>query len=104
MAGSTPATPRVCHFIRGVIPSDFAFSFDIITTIAAPSLMLEALPAVTVPSFLKTGLNSDKPSMVVSDRGPSSVCTCIGSDLLCGTSTVVIWLVNLPSEIAVLDL
>ena len=36
----------------GVRPSSFAFASDITTSAAAPSLMPEALPAVTPPSFL----------------------------------------------------
>ena len=72
MAGSTPATPRVCQRSRGVRPSSAAFSADMMTTAAAPSLMLEALPAVTEPSRLKTGRNCASRSMVVSSRGPSS--------------------------------
>ena len=32
-------------------PSDFALSAESTTMAAAPSLMLEALPAVTLPSF-----------------------------------------------------
>ena len=50
----------------GCNPSSFAFRADITTTAAAPSLMVEALPAVTVPSFLKAGFNDLSVSEVAS--------------------------------------
>ena len=40
---------------NGVIPNDDAFSSDIKTKAAAPSFIVEALAAVTVPSFEKAG-------------------------------------------------
>ena len=43
------------------------------TTAAAPSLICEALPAVTVPLGSKTGFSLARPATVVSARGPSSV-------------------------------
>ena len=49
-----------------------AFSSDITSTAAAPSLSGQALPAVTVPSGLKAGLSSASFSTVVPGRGPSS--------------------------------
>ena len=54
---------------------------------AAPSLIPEALPAVTVPSAFTTGLSLFKPSKVVEARGCSSVSTITGSPLRCGITT-----------------
>jgi hypothetical protein len=51
IAGSTPADAPVIHFAMGATPSRFAASTLSTTTAAAPSLMPDALPAVTVPSF-----------------------------------------------------
>ena len=100
IAGSTPATPLLCHLSLGVMPSCFAFSSDIRTTAAAPSLMLEALPAVTLPSRLNTGRRPARRSRLVSALGPSSVSTTTGSPRRCGTLTGVIWPSNLPFSIA----
>ena len=41
---------------RGLSPSFLAFSADMTSTAAAPSLSGQALPAVTVPSWLERGL------------------------------------------------
>ncbi|CAC6686398.1 Uncharacterised protein [Staphylococcus aureus] len=49
--------------------------------IAAPSLIPDALPAVTVPSFLKAGLNRLNFSTDTFSRTPSSLVTTIGSPL-----------------------
>ena len=56
---------------------------DISTKAAAPSLMPEALPAVTVPdpSLMKAGLNLPSPSAVQPDRGNSSFLTSMGPPL-----------------------
>ena len=50
-------------------PRRWASSADISTTAAAPSLMPEALPAVTVPSLLKAGRSLAMPSTVAPKRG-----------------------------------
>ena len=42
-------------------------------TAAAPSLMPEAFPAVTVPSFLKTGFNLERPFKFMPSLGCSSL-------------------------------
>jgi hypothetical protein len=52
---------------------------DIKITHAAPSLIPEALPAVTVPSFLNAGRSFDSDSRVVSGRTYSSVSKIISS-------------------------
>ena len=56
-------------------PSLAACLAVISTTAAAPSLMPEALPAVTVPSFSKAGFSLAIASMVAPWRGYSSVST-----------------------------
>ena len=60
------------------------------TTAAAPSLIPEALPAVTEPFFLKAGRNPANFSGVVPFFGYSSVSNTIGSPLLCGISIGII--------------
>ena len=57
------------------------------TTQAAPSLICEELPAVTVPPSRNTGRSLASFSSVVSGRGPSSACTVTGSPFGCGTGT-----------------
>ena len=72
-AGSTPQLAQ--DFIETNFSKPFlsANSPDIKVTAAAPSLIPEALPAVTVPSFLKTGFNLDKASKFIPSRGCSSL-------------------------------
>ena len=55
--GSTPACAQETMRASGVLPSLAASLAFISTTAAAPSLMPEALPAVTVPSLSKAGRN-----------------------------------------------
>ena len=57
----------------GVRPSAAAFSSLMMSTAAAPSLICEELPAVTLPSGLKAGFRLARTSAVVSGRIPSSV-------------------------------
>ena len=71
-----------------------------ITTAAAPSLMPEALPAVTVPPFLNTAGSWARRSRLVSARGPSSVSTTTGSPRRWGTETAVICPLNRPFSMA----
>ncbi len=54
-AGSTPATPEATTRASGSAPSRSAPASDASTRQAAPSLRVEALPAVTVPPFRKAG-------------------------------------------------
>ena len=56
----------------GLHPSRCAAAADINTAATAPSVMPEALPAVTVPSGLKAGGSLASFSRVVSARGYSS--------------------------------
>jgi len=68
-------------------------------TAAAASLMPEALPAVTVPSFYEGRANFAIFSIDVS-IGRSSVSKTTGSLLPCGTTTGTISSLNLPALIA----
>ena len=53
MSGSTPHTPPETMRAMGASPAFFAASADATTTAAAPSLIPDALPGVTVPFFSK---------------------------------------------------
>ena len=53
--GSTPAWAQLAMRASGVRPRADASLALISTSAAAPSLMPEALPAVTLPSLLKAG-------------------------------------------------
>ena len=55
IAGSTPAVAQETMRASGARPRRFASAAVISTSAAAPSLMPEALPAVTVPSLEKAG-------------------------------------------------
>src|SRR5258708_38813743 len=81
----------------GAAPSSFALRADVTTLAAAPSFMLDALPAVTVPSFLQTGFRLRSASADVSSRGPSSLSNKVGASLFffAGFSTRTIWLLQL---------
>ena len=72
MAGSTPAVAKEAMRASGFKLRFAASAPDITTSTAAPSLMPEALPAVTVPSFEKAGRSFRNPSMVASWRMNSS--------------------------------
>ena len=65
MRGSTPTTADETIRAFGVSEYFFIASSDASNNAAAPSFNPDALPAVTVPSFLKLGFNFDKPSKVV---------------------------------------
>ena len=72
-SGSVPAVAKATKRARGLAPSARARSIDITTAAAAPSLLWEAFPAVTVPRAWNTGLSFASASSDVSRRGPSSV-------------------------------
>ena len=96
--GSTPPRAPVTYVAIGVTPNSLAFSSLITTTAAAPSLIPDALPAVTTPpSFPEQHLNPAKDSAVVPGLGPSSVST-ITVFFLCFTSTGTISSLNLPDS------
>ncbi|MDR9114101.1 hypothetical protein FEP49_06045 [Burkholderia multivorans] len=62
--GSTPAFAYALIRASGVRPSAWAFCADITSTAAAPSLMPDALAAVTVPSFANAGFSPASDSAV----------------------------------------
>ena len=98
--GSTPPRAPATNVAIGVTPSSFAFSSLITTIAAAPSLIPEALPAVTTPPSLpEQHLRPLRLSAVVPGRGPSSVSNTIVFflDLI---STGTISSLNLPAAIA----
>ena len=55
--GSTPATAKEIISPTGFSPNSLAFSSDETNIAAAPSLIPDALPAVTVPSAVNTGFS-----------------------------------------------
>src|SRR6201999_4333807 len=75
--GEVARTTMVRHAFR-VLTEDriktrlIAFSSDMTSTAAAPSLSGQALPAVTVPSGRNAGRSLASTSIVVPARGPSS--------------------------------
>src|SRR3954453_10401595 len=71
----------------GVSPSRRTAPSLATTTAHAPSLICDALPAVTVPSSVNAGRSVASRSTVVSARMPSSRSTTSGSPLRCGTET-----------------
>ncbi|MNI33975.1 hypothetical protein D3C73_879470 [compost metagenome] len=98
MAASTPIVANEAIRASGVRPRRAASSSRISTTAAAPSFRPDALPAVTVPSFLKAGLRPARTSSVVA-RGFSSVSTMM-SPLRVLIVTGTISALNRPSAIA----
>ncbi len=75
IAGSTPVVAHDTMRASGFTPRFLASSALINTKAAAPSLMPEALPAVTEPSLAKAGRSLANDSAVVPWRGNSSVST-----------------------------
>jgi hypothetical protein len=84
----------------GLRPNSRAFFSVPMTSAAAPSLMPEELPAVTVPSFAKAGFNALSFSAVVPARGYSSRLTLTEAPFVWGTSTATISRSNLPALMA----
>ena len=72
----------------GSLSSSAARSSLATTRQAAPSLIGEELPAVTLPPSRKIARSLPSRSMLESARGPSSACTGTGSPLGWGASTV----------------
>jgi len=69
-------------------------------TAAAPSFSAEALPAVTLPSFLNAGLSLARASAVVPGRGCSSVAKVRGAPLRWGIWIGVISSTKRPASMA----
>ena len=95
-AGSMPAVAQETMRPSGRTPRRAASSAVISTSAAAPSLMPDALPAVTVPSLAKAGRSFASASTVVPWRGYSSVSTTM-SPLRLGTVTAAISSARRPS-------
>ncbi len=98
--GSTPAAAEATIRAQGFNPRAAAASSLIKTSAAAPSLIPEALPAVTVPLDRKAGLSFASASLEESRRGLSSVSTSMGSPFRCGTGTGTISSANFPESMA----
>ncbi len=63
--GATPLAPKLSNTAIGCMPKAFALSSVITSIAAAPSLIPDALPAVTDPSFLNAGRSCANLSIVV---------------------------------------
>ena len=96
MRGSIPTAVEAIILARGLSWYCSIAASEAISTAAAPSLMPDAFPAVTVPSAVTTGFSFAKASKVVDARGCSSVSTTIGSPLRCGIFTGMISCVKKP--------
>ena len=98
--GSTPPSAPATNVAIGVTPSSLAFSSLITTIAAAPSLIPDALPAVTTPpSFPEQHLSFERLSAVVPGRGPSSLSNTV-TPFLVLISTGTISSSNAPAAIA----
>ena len=71
----TPALAQFTSLAMGFNPSSFTILSLITITNAAPSLVWEEFPAVTVPPDAKAGFSLASPSGEVSARTPSSLST-----------------------------
>ncbi len=96
IVGSIPADEYAFILASGFNPSESAFFADIIMTAAAPSLMPDALPAVTDPSFENAGRKAESDSIVVPDLMYSSASNTI-LPFFCGISIGRISSLNLPA-------
>ena len=95
--GGAPARTAVWTRTIGVRPSSAARSLVMTSSAAEPSLICEALPAVTTPSSLNGVLRLPSFSTVPPRRMPSSALKTVPSGRVIGT----IWPVNRPSSCAV---
>jgi len=75
MRGCTPALAQFTNLPIGVSPNSFIIFSLITITKAAPSLVCELLPAVTVPFTANADFNFESASKLVSALTPSSVST-----------------------------
>mmetsp|Transcript_39174 Transcript_39174/g.101311 ORF Transcript_39174/g.101311 Transcript_39174/m.101311 type:complete len:288 (+) Transcript_39174:65-928(+) len=91
--GSTPALAKEQILASGTSPRALAFASDMTRHSAAPSLMPEAFPAVTLPPcFLNAGLSLPKESALVS---PLMYSSWSKTFLPASTFTICFW--NLPA-------
>ena len=100
VAGSRPLVPKAAMRASGVRPRAAAFLAVITITAAAPSLMPDALPAVTEPALSKAGRRPASTSAVVLALMNSSLLNSTGSPLRCGMLTPTISSLNLPAACA----
>ena len=98
--GSTPAWAYPTSLPRGVRPLLVTNDSDASTTAAAASLMPDALPAVTVPSFANAGFSLAMSSRLTPGRICSSVSTTVMLPLLPGISTGRICSLKYPAAVA----
>ncbi len=92
ISGRIAATVEATIRAIGVRPSSRAFSSDITSTAAAPSLSGHELPAVTVPSGRNAGRSCASTSIVVPGRGPSSASTTVsGTSISLPSLSVSLW-------------
>src|SRR5699024_6342495 len=98
--GSIAALAFAQIVASGVKPSSSAFFRLITKTTAAQSLIPDAFPAVTDPSFLNAGRKLDNFSVVVSGLIYSSVSNITGSPLRFGIEIGTISSLNLPAFFA----
>ena len=99
-AGSTPTLAKARIRANTGKLSSCALASLIIITAAAPSLMDDALPAVTEPSLSKVGSRRASPSALASVRGCSSVSTTNDCPLRCVTTGTISSLKR-PASIAI---
>src|SRR5262249_19925289 len=95
-SGAVPLVASPTMRTIGCGPSCLAREPEVTTTAADPSFIVEALPAVTVPSFLNTGFKFASDADEVSSRGPSSLSNSVDASpfFLAGSSTGTIWLLK----------
>ena len=97
--GSCSASANPFIMAIGLIPNSFAFSALIKTNAAAPSFMVLALAAVTVPSLLNAGFSCAIFSKFTFE-GSSSLSIIMPAPFFCGISTGIISSLNQPFWIA----
>src|SRR4029453_3862163 len=97
IAGSIPVVANALILASGFNPNFSARSADITRTAAPPSLMPEALAAVTEPSLANAGFKPETESGVVPALMNSSAANATGSPLRWGIITGTISSLNLPA-------
>ena len=85
--GSTPATEVATIRASGFRPSARARPASMMSSAAAPSLMPDAFPAVTLPPSVNAGRNFARLAASVSGRGCSSLSTSSASPFRCAMRT-----------------
>jgi len=88
--------PRILN--NGFNPCSLANRPDVTTKAAAPSLSLDELAAVTVPSFLKAGLSVASLSSLMDENSSSAFTTTGAPPRLSGIVTAATSSSNLPED------